>query len=94
MEYKEYHSRYHKVYLKWFKQQRIRPLFKGSDFEFTIKVVSIMQNIFSSDETGFEMHVNAVKREVENYLDPQMIVSPKTDPLQWWRENRFLFPKI
>ena len=48
------------------------------------------------DENSFgeEKCVTASKREVENYLDQLISVSPKTDPLQWWKENRLRFPKV
>lgn len=57
------------------------PFFKEHDFDSPIKVVDPTENSGSTGESGFEMHANAVKREVENYLVPQMILSPKTDPL-------------
>ena len=38
--------------------------------------------------------ITAVKRDIENYLDPCINVPPTTDPLQWWKENRFRYPKV
>jgi hypothetical protein len=48
-----------------------------------------------NDDNGlvFESFAAAVQREIENYLDPHIHVPPSTDPLHWWRENRFRFPK-
>ena len=37
---------------------------------------------------------NSAKREVENYLDPTIIVSPETSSLDWWRENKYRFPHV
>ena len=59
------------------------PFFKGLDFDSPIKVVDPKKNSGSSGESGSKMHDNTVKREVDNYLDPQMIVSQKTYPLLW-----------
>ena len=59
-------------------------LLKVNDFDSPTEVVGTMDNRGSSGESGFEMHANVVKWEVENYLDSQMIVFPKTNLLQWW----------
>eukprot|EP00549_Striatella_unipunctata_P026492 CAMPEP_0118677864 /NCGR_PEP_ID=MMETSP0800-20121206/2874_1 /TAXON_ID=210618 ORGANISM="Striatella unipunctata, Strain CCMP2910" /NCGR_SAMPLE_ID=MMETSP0800 /ASSEMBLY_ACC=CAM_ASM_000638 /LENGTH=82 /DNA_ID=CAMNT_0006573605 /DNA_START=327 /DNA_END=572 /DNA_ORIENTATION=- len=32
---------------------------------------------------AFEECANAVKRDIENYLDPSISVPPSTEPLQW-----------
>jgi len=47
-----------------------------------------------NNSRGVEECVTAAKREIENYLDPLISVPPKTDPLQWWKENRLRFPKV
>jgi hAT family C-terminal dimerisation region len=51
-------------------------------------------NAKENDDSGrvVETLAASVEREIENYLDPDINVSPSTDPLQWWRENRFRFP--
>jgi hypothetical protein len=41
-----------------------------------------------------ELHHSSVVREVENYLDPQLHIHFKGDPLVWWRDHRFRFPRI
>jgi zinc finger BED domain-containing protein 1 (E3 SUMO-protein ligase ZBED1) len=35
-----------------------------------------------------------VLREVDCYLDAELHVRKETDPLIWWREHRFQFPRI
>ena len=47
-----------------------------------------------NNSRGVEECVSAVKREIENYLDPLISVPPKTDPIHWWEENRHRFPKV
>ena len=47
-----------------------------------------------NNSRGVEECVTAAKREIENYIDPLISVPPKTDPLQWWKENRLRFPKV
>ena len=47
-----------------------------------------------NNSRGLEECVTAAKRDIENYLDPHISVPPKTDPLQWWKENTFRFPKV
>ena len=37
---------------------------------------------------------SSAKREVENYLDPAIVVSPETSSLEWWRENKYRFPHV
>jgi hAT family C-terminal dimerisation region len=68
------------------------PFLMGNDFDSPTKRGDPEEN----DDSGrdFEMFAAAVEREIGNYLDPLIYVSPNTDPLQWWRENRFRFPKI
>lgn len=39
-----------------------------------------------------QAHHSAVERVIENYLDPQLLVASKVDPLQWWAVHRFQFP--
>ena len=36
----------------------------------------------------------SARREVENYLDHTIIVSPRVNFLSWWRENMYRFPHI
>ena len=36
----------------------------------------------------------SARREVENYLDHTIIVSPHVNSLNWWRENMYRFPHI
>ena len=49
------------------------------------------ESIQGANET---IHRSSVQREIENYLDPQLIVPPTTDPLMWWNQNKCQFPKI
>ena len=70
------------------------PFLLGSDFDSPVKVPNAIDNGNDDSDDLREMHVAAVKREVENYLDPQMYVSPKIEPLQWWRDKRSQFPRV
>jgi len=47
-----------------------------------------------NNSRGLEECVTAAKRDIEKYLDPHISVPPKTDLLQWWKENKFRFPKV
>ena len=37
---------------------------------------------------------SSANREVDNYLDPTIVVSPEKNSLDWWRENKYQFPHI
>jgi hypothetical protein len=41
-----------------------------------------------------ELHPSSVVREIENYLDPELHIPFKDDPLVWWRDHKFQFPRI
>lgn len=70
------------------------PFLMGIEFDSPTKPANLIQENSDDNAIEFELHATAVGREVENYLDPHMFVSAKTDPLQWWSENGYRFPKI
>ena len=61
----------------------------GSLYDSPSKIVSD-----TPQTNSITMHRAAVQREIENYLDPQLIVSANTDPLAWWSQHKCQFPKI
>ena len=67
------------------------PFLIGADFDSTH---SEDPEPTENNSRGLEECVTAAKRDIEKYLDPHISVPPKTDLLQWWKENKFRFPKV
>ena len=68
----------------------------GNLFDSPSKIVCD-DNVATNDvlqEDHVTVHRSAVNREVENYLDPQLIIPSNTDPVVWWRYNKIHYPKI
>jgi hypothetical protein len=75
----------------------IDPFFGSTTFDYpsTTKYASIQETDPDAMTTANdELHHSSVIREIENYLDPQLHIHFKDDPLVWWRDYRFQFPRI
>jgi hypothetical protein len=75
----------------------IDPFFGSSTFDFpsTTKYTSIQETGPGAMTTANdELHHSSVVGKVENCLDPQLHIQVKDDPLVWWRDYRFQFPRI